>query len=374
LHTQGNYTAVSGNTGYFTSWTSSFSTLPFGNEWLRNDDGSIRAKLVVEATDNDNVVHVVDKNIGLRAVPGKPIVYLHPQRGNQATISYYAPGATSYEVYYDTNSGVPYSGAGLPQGNPPLSTTYETPILTFTGLASNTTYYFNVLASNSFGTSAWGDEASTAITCSNASNSFTLPSCRGVGQAIILNANSLDHDADPASPHYVKIDGPSGTTYYYDYGPIGTFDLQDIETLKTRYFGPSQSFSIGNYDVTLFYYICGSMYSLTESFDIYTYSYQCPVVVPPGGGSTMRKGDSPHITLSPNPASRHLLISFAQKTEVEMRATMFTISGQRLKSWNLSPDTQGTKLSVADFPAGLYLMRIESSTEVLLQQKVSIIR
>ena len=375
LHTQGTYTAASGNTGYLTSWTSSFTTLPFGNEWLRNDDGSIRARLVVEATDNDNVVHKIDKNIGIRAVPGKPIVYLHPQSGNQATISYYAPGATNYEIYYDLNSGVPYSGIGLPQGNSPLSTNYETPIMTFTGLASNTTYYFNVRASNSFGTSAWGDEVSTAITCSNASNSFTLPSCRGVGQSIILNANNLDHDADPSSPHYVKIVGPSGTTYYSDYGSIGSFDLQDIETLKSRYFGPFQNFSTGNYDVTLYYYVCGSFYSLTESFDIHAYSYQCGVAIPPpGNGPTFRKGENPAITLSPNPASRHLLLSFAQKPEVETTATMFTISGQRLKSWNLSPDTQGAKLSVADFPAGLYLMRIESPTEVLLQQKVSIIR
>ena len=141
-------------------WTSNLGYLPWGYTWTRNTDGSVKAKVKVFATDNHGYYHEDDRYISILAPPDQPIVYLRPQRTEvqcNPTIEFYAPGATSYQIFWDFNSGHPYFFSTSVPGN---VNSY-----TFNNLWNGVTYFFNVRAVNSSGTSPYGNEVSAYVHC-----------------------------------------------------------------------------------------------------------------------------------------------------------------------------------------------------------------
>jgi hypothetical protein len=140
-------------------WTSTLGYLPFGLDWARNSDGTVRAEIKVFATDNDGFYHEDSWMIGIKLPPDQPMVYLVPQGETYCnpTITFYAPGATSYQIFWDINSGHPYNWSTTVPGN--------VHSYTFTNLSSGYTYYFNVRGINSAGSSMYGNEVSGYVNC-----------------------------------------------------------------------------------------------------------------------------------------------------------------------------------------------------------------
>lgn len=141
-------------------WTSTLGYLPFGPKWARNSDGTVRAEIKVFATDNDGFYHEDSWMIGIKLPPDRPTVYLVPQQHEtycNPTITFHAPGATSYQIFWDINSGHPYTWTTTVPGN--------VHSYTFTNLLDNYTYFFNVRAINSAGSSMYGNEVSGYVNC-----------------------------------------------------------------------------------------------------------------------------------------------------------------------------------------------------------------
>lgn len=132
------------------------------NTWRRNDDGTIKAKLTVYGTDNQGYFKSSSTIVGINKKPDKPIVHLYsntcgkPWSTNSASISFYAPGATSYKVYVGTTPGV-------------YTTTYNVASGKFTylvGLLGTGTYYISVKGFNvNDSSSIFGNELVVNTSC-----------------------------------------------------------------------------------------------------------------------------------------------------------------------------------------------------------------
>lgn len=167
-HDQGNSVLASGTTGgsYSTSWTAYIGALPTNNNWVRDENGRVAGKVFVQAKDTDNIWHEAEKSIAINAGPATPVVYRKEAGNGQVKLSFIGSGASTYKVFYDVNSGVPYTGSGATQGPSPIDVGANN-TLTLTGLTNGTTYYFAIKGYNSNGESNYSSEyIATPITIS----------------------------------------------------------------------------------------------------------------------------------------------------------------------------------------------------------------
>ena len=161
-HSGGSYRAksFSDGAGSNTDWflQVNAANIPSGYSWTRSPDGHIEGKIVVTCQDNDGFHHSDQDVVQIKYAPNKPLIYSASRPDpTQVTLNYIAGGASSYKIYYDNNSGTPYSGTGLAQGSSPISvgTNVSTNL---TGLDPNQDYYFAVVATNAEGNSAYSEE------------------------------------------------------------------------------------------------------------------------------------------------------------------------------------------------------------------------
>jgi subtilisin family serine protease len=155
----GTYTYYSLSTSYLNYSLCSFSapTYPTNYQWIRNEDGLIAGKVIVSGTDNDGVFHETKMDIGIPLVPSRPIIYSYYPGQNKINLSFLSSGASSYKIYYDTNSGDPYAGTGAAQGNSPINVGNVTSY-SLSGLSTGVTYYIVVKGINDKGESVYSQE------------------------------------------------------------------------------------------------------------------------------------------------------------------------------------------------------------------------
>lgn len=375
FHETGSFIYKSETMSYTTNWSGQVGYLPFGYTWLRNDNGSIRGKVSVSALDNDGVTHEDSRQIGVEFQPDAPKITVHPQSGTEVTISFYSPGASDYHIYYDTNTGVPYAGTGLPQGNSPISVNYEQNTVTFTNLSSGTTYYFNVIAENSYGMSGFGGEVVVPINCTAPSAAFSLTNCQTQGYPLNFDANATNNDANPGDIFYLFVYSNNTNSYtgHYGYGSIGTFDLLDVEQRMTRYYGSSVNFTAGTYNILLYYYKCGSMYAYQKSLSIAPPGANCNGGG--GGNGTARQAANLQAPLSfdvfPNPTQEWMTIRYSG-VKADTKASLKNIAGQTLETFPLEGTEGALKVNVSKWPAGIYLVSLQTQGQGNISKKLTI--
>ncbi|MDZ7268883.1 MAG: right-handed parallel beta-helix repeat-containing protein [candidate division KSB1 bacterium] len=84
--------------------------------------------------------------------PLTPIIQGAIEGEEQVELTFGGAGATSYRIYYDTDTGPPYQGTGADQGASPIEIAVDSTVtktVTLTGLSNGQTYYFAVKGYNS---------------------------------------------------------------------------------------------------------------------------------------------------------------------------------------------------------------------------------
>ncbi|MCE7942351.1 MAG: fibronectin type III domain-containing protein [Chlorobi bacterium CHB1] len=84
--------------------------------------------------------------------PTTPVIQGAIEGEEQVELTFGGAGATSYRIYYDTDTGPPYQGAGADQGASPIEISVDSTVtktVTLTGLTNGQTYYFAVKGYNS---------------------------------------------------------------------------------------------------------------------------------------------------------------------------------------------------------------------------------
>jgi hypothetical protein len=127
-------------------------------DWIRDLNGNVLCRIDINCMDSDGYGHTASKIIGIIYPPNKPQITIEQPSCTSVKLSYISDGATSYKIYYGTNSGGPYNGTGLDQGNSPINAGSSTSY-TLTGLTSGEIYYFVVAGINSEGESVYSNES-----------------------------------------------------------------------------------------------------------------------------------------------------------------------------------------------------------------------
>ncbi len=84
--------------------------------------------------------------------PATPVIEGAIEGEEQVELTFGGAGATSYRIYYDTDTGPPYQGTGADQGSSPIELSVDSTVtktVTLTGLTNGQTYYFAVKGYNS---------------------------------------------------------------------------------------------------------------------------------------------------------------------------------------------------------------------------------
>jgi hypothetical protein len=146
------FTLIAANTPDL--WTFSLPSLPvlIDGYYLRNYDGTVRAKLKVFGNDNQGVYHEFSQDLSIKYLPDPPLLQKVSSSCTFIKVSFFSQGATSYVLYYGTSSGVPYSNTV--NISPGINTyTISLPY-------GNNTYYVNAKGVNQAGSSVYANEVS----------------------------------------------------------------------------------------------------------------------------------------------------------------------------------------------------------------------
>ena len=95
--------------------------LPSNISFVRNELGQIKGNLKISGLDNDGFTHFAELEIAINKEPDIPLLYTIPYCNNTAEIFLNASGGVNNFLYYDVDSGEPYNGTGLVQGNSPIN-------------------------------------------------------------------------------------------------------------------------------------------------------------------------------------------------------------------------------------------------------------
>ena len=195
-HTNGDYIVNQGYSNSINSFnaTSSFPlSIPLNYSWMRNNNGNIEAKLTIIGTDNAGITHEVIKNFTVSYAPTKPIISDYYQYNNKLFFFFNNNGGTSMQVYYDTNSGFPYSGTGAVNGASPFILSGKNYVV-IDGLQTNANYYLRFCAINSGGTSVFSDEVVIKLATTNgilSTNETWNNKIYTTGSIVVPSGNSL---------------------------------------------------------------------------------------------------------------------------------------------------------------------------------------
>ncbi|PCH92893.1 MAG: hypothetical protein COB85_07705 [Bacteroidetes bacterium] len=167
LHSSGFYdlkantSGSQSDAGDFSSYTiNSAFTLP-NLDWTIDGNGNIVGVVLGRSEDDQGSFNSDSKIIGVTQPPQKPAIDIEQLSCTSVKLIYASAGASSYEIYYGTSSGV-YTGTGITQGNSPINTGTATSI-TLTGLTSGQLYYFAVKGVNTEGSSGFSDEVDNLV-------------------------------------------------------------------------------------------------------------------------------------------------------------------------------------------------------------------
>lgn len=140
------------------TWQFTAPALPEDLVFTRTDNGEISGRVLVTTTDIGGYINDVSRPFKIRKEPSKPSYFIENTDGNEIILHFHnhITGATSYEIYYDTDPNPPFNGTGLNQGDSPILTN-EVTSFNINGLQQCTDYYFAIKAINSYGESELSD-------------------------------------------------------------------------------------------------------------------------------------------------------------------------------------------------------------------------
>lgn len=162
------------NDHWYSMYIPSLPVFTNGNTWVRNIDGTLKAKLSVLASSPDSEYFLAEMDMKIIYRPETPLTEITSQGCTYATLDFYSRGAASYKIHYSTTSGAPYEYmVNVPNG----TYTYA-----FSGLTMLNSYYFIVEAVNASGESTWGPQVKKNNCCGGGVSSGPNPS----GQDILF--------------------------------------------------------------------------------------------------------------------------------------------------------------------------------------------
>lgn len=145
LHSDGVYIHESIHNPSNTWWSFSLNELPTGYTWTRNFDGQIEARINLSVNDINGYIHEASTEININHAPTSIDVNLNitSEDGcSEMILSFYAPGATIYEIMYQPQGSPFYFFETVPAGQLEYS---------FDNLNEGTDYHFIVSGENDFG-------------------------------------------------------------------------------------------------------------------------------------------------------------------------------------------------------------------------------
>lgn len=129
--------------------------------WLRDINGNIRGDIVVRAFDHAGHVYECTKQIGVKWQPDHPEILYFEQWDDVIELNLKNDGASSYNIYYGTESGL-YNGIGVVEGNSPVVFNAWDDIK-LTGLAPNTTWHIAIQGYNELGSNTLSQDYSIYV-------------------------------------------------------------------------------------------------------------------------------------------------------------------------------------------------------------------
>lgn len=114
-------------------WSPTLPDLPPG-KWARDANGNVRAQVLVTTTDSDGSEHEFRMDAAIVARPDTPKLGIKSHTDSSATFEFLADGATSYKMWYGTDSGNQLFGIGATEGPSPVSVSGSATELTIHGL------------------------------------------------------------------------------------------------------------------------------------------------------------------------------------------------------------------------------------------------
>lgn len=74
-----------------------------------------------------------------------------------------------------------------------------------------------------------------------------------------------------------------------------------------------------------------------------------------------------HFLISPNPTDGQIRIDF-RLNETPNSVRLYDLSGRLMQSWRVDGNTEGTQFDLTDFPSGMYIIEIQTSTSLNTQK------
>jgi hypothetical protein len=131
--------------------------LPSNLAFIRNENGQIYGIATVTAIDNTSWTHIVSLPLAINKEPDPPILQTIPGEDNTVNIIINNSGGIENLIHYGFNSGEPYTGTGLVQGDSPIDLGSATNI-ELEGFIDCSKYFFAATATNQYGTSDYSNE------------------------------------------------------------------------------------------------------------------------------------------------------------------------------------------------------------------------
>jgi len=146
----------------YADWYFTAPNLPTSLSFFRNEDGQVFGECIISGHDNDGYYHEVNFPFNINKEPETPTIYILPIDENSIKLYVLGFGCKNFQVFYDTDTGEPYNGTGLLQGNSPIIFENST-IIQLDGLEECTEYFFAVKAFNNMVVSDFSDEKSIVV-------------------------------------------------------------------------------------------------------------------------------------------------------------------------------------------------------------------
>ncbi len=370
----GAHTLLSHTSHYLIGWD--LPDLPGGNYWLRNPDGTVRAKISYLVGDTGyGPVLRADRLMGIGKAPDAPFISLDVAC-QRATLSFYSRGAGGYYVYYDTDSGEPYEGTGLPQGDSPIWVDGSINSLTFTRLEPDQTYYFNAKAGQ---TGEMGNEVSVYISCDSCNNVVVPADACVEDTYLIVDYSDVRRSSDTVELGIVKTDiGAVDQVYYEGSSAQDQIDFKNVSASEFSVLSGSEFvITEGDYIIALKYKLCGEWKDLTRQIEV----EPSPVC---GSGGWNRLVFSSHSSgpaapdlfhLQPNPARDAVIVNVDEKhfsKSNDVHLTIYDLRGRRVVKQKLQQGRE--EISLTSLSGGTYIVKLENGIADFEAQKLVVIK
>jgi hypothetical protein len=357
-------------------WPDQLPYLPFlvNQSWSRNPDGTIRTKATISADDNSGFFHLESVDIGIPYAPDQPVIQSDYLGCYEVKLSFYSPGATSYEIYYDTDPGVPYNGTGLPQGNSPIIVNGNTNSITLTNLKPQS-YYFNVRGKNNTGYSTYAIEEYEQIPIEerDCGGVIFINGCVPESGAILDVSNLYMDDYASVSVHLINGDN---IAKYYGIINSTTINLANLDaTLNHDANTSSVQISDGGFYTVRLSYPKNGFYNLQESHFEVSNSLICNRSSTDQEEGEKVSNDDIVFNIIPNPVQSFTTFNTGLGSEYK-QGRIKVLNHYGVTLWEIKIDNKNSTVNfdTSDLPAGMYFVQLKADNVILANKRLIVVK